>query len=451
MVQLRLADSSVRPLVSNAARGGALLGGAGTTWQTEISASRLTSKGQLVVTRGRDTVRAFVGPVAVADTSVPTFVMVVATSAEGIAADSEKTVVARPVPGGTYRWFLLPGTILRATGRSGGMMRVQFDSALEAWVDADDVQALPAGAVAPVRVTSNARVVNSGGSVDLIIPTGERPAYFVESQGDRLVLTLYGTTGNSDIIGQRGGTDDLLESVTLEPVATDRVRYVLQLKRPVYGWQVLWGNGGFTLRVRRAPVVRLEAPLAGLTIAVDAGHPPIGSTGPTGLYEPVPTLAISERLKALLEARGATVYMTRTDAAPVALGARPIMARRSNAHAFVSVHLNALPDGTNPFNPRFGSGTYWFYGPSAPLAQMVQRALVAQLGLPDEGTFFDNLAVARNSWMPSILCEGAYIMFPDHEAALRTPEFQEAYARGIANGLEAYFRAMAVGQQRMPE
>jgi N-acetylmuramoyl-L-alanine amidase len=31
-------------------------------------------------------------------------------------------------------------------------------------------------------------------------------------------------------------------------------------------------------------------------------------------------------------------------------------------------------------------------------------------------------------------------MFPDQEAALRTPEFQEAYARGIVDGIEEYFR-----------
>ena len=30
----------------------------------------------------------------------------------------------------------------------------------------------------------------------------------------------------------------------------------------------------------------------------------------------------------------------------------------------------------------------------------------------------------------------------DQEAALRTPEFQERYARGIADGLESYFRSL---------
>ena len=44
--------------------------------------------------------------------------------------------------------------------------------------------------------------------------------------------------------------------------------------------------------------------------------------------------------------------------------------------------------------------------------------------------------------MPSVLCEGAFLMIPEQEAALRTPEFQDAYARGVAEGLEEYFRTL---------
>ena len=92
---------------------------------------------------------------------------------------------------------------------------------------------------------------------------------------------------------------------------------------------------------------------------MDPGHPPIGATGPTGLYEPVPTLAIGLEVKRLLEAEGATVVMTRSTADPVPLYDRPIMARRANAQALVSIHLNALPDGVNPFVSN-GTGAYYF-------------------------------------------------------------------------------------------
>ena len=165
----------------------------------------------------------------------------------------------------------------------------------------------------------------------------------------------------------------------------------------------------------------------------------------------------------MLRARGATVVMTRTTMDPVALGDRPTIARRANAHLLVSIHLNALPDGINPFRVH-GTGTYFFRTQSEPLAadgspgeltvlihiharalqvaRAVQRGLVTQMRLPDLGVYYDNLALTRPTWMPSILCEGAFLMMPDQEAALRTPQFQDAYARGIADGIEEYFRAL---------
>jgi len=59
---------------------------------------------------------------------------------------------------------------------------------------------------------------------------------------------------------------------------------------------------------------------------------------------------------------------------------------------------------------------------------------------------FRSLAVVRQTWMPSILCEGAFIIVPQQEAALRTPAFQNAYARGVADGLAAYFRGLGASR-----
>ena len=123
------------------------------------------------------------------------------------------------------------------------------------------------------------------------------------------------------------------------------------------------------------------------------------------------------------------------------------MARRADAHAFVSIHLNAKPDGVNPYLNN-GSGTYYFHPQSAALARAIQSRVLARLGLPNEGTWFDNLAVARGAWMPSVLVEGAYVIVPEQEAALRTPEFQEAYALAIVEGLEAWFRALRLEATR---
>ena len=363
-------------------------------------------------------------------------------------ADTDAVVIARPVPGGTYKWFLLPGTVLQATGRQGAEVRVRLDASLDVWVDAAQVTTLPAGTAAPRRVTANARLVPDSGYVDLVIPMGARPAYRVEAEGSTLRLTLHGTTGNSDIIWYQKA-DPLVRDVQWTNASTDRAVYTVQLERDVFGWLAFWRGDAFVLRLRRPPVVSVASPLRGLTIAVDPGHPPIGSTGPTGLYEGVVTLAIGERVQRLLAARGALPVMTRTTEAAVDLGVRPIMARRANAHAFVSIHLNAKPDGVNP-SLNNGSGTYFFQPTSASLARAIQDRLLQRLGLSDEGTWFDNLAVVRGTWMPAVLVEGAYVIVPEQEAALRTPEFQEAYALAIVEGLEAWFRSAATAAGARP-
>ena len=68
--------------------------------------------------------------------------------------------------------------------------------------------------------------------------------------------------------------------------------------------------------------------------------------------------------------------------------------------------------------------------------------MVQLLGLRDLGFYRRDLALVRSTWMPAVLTEGATLIIPEQEHALRTSAFQEAYARGIVDGLEAYFRAL---------
>ncbi|MEO6529069.1 MAG: N-acetylmuramoyl-L-alanine amidase [Gemmatimonadaceae bacterium] len=357
-----------------------------------------------------------------------------------VAADSDRTVIGRPVPGGTYKWFLLPGTVVPLVSRSEGTARVRLDRDLDVYVDSAEARDVPASEAPSRRVTSSMRVRPSTAGVDVVIPMGQRAPFFVEEGERTLSLTLYGVRANTDLVNY-APADTMVRTVEWVQESSDRSRVTVHLRAAPYGYLVLWENNALVLKVRGRPAVDEARPLTGLTIVVDPGHPPIGATGPTGLWEPQVTLPIGLKLKALLEERGARVVMTRTTPDAVALGERPIIARRANAHAFVSIHLNAYGDGTNPFLAP-GTGTYFFRAHSEPLARAVQRGMVSQLGLADLGVNYNNLAVVRGTWYPAVLCEGAFIILPDQEAALRTPEFQERYARGVADGLESYFRAL---------
>lgn len=352
--------------------------------------------------------------------------------------DTDVTIIGRPIASGTYKWFFTPGTIVPFVAYVNGSARIRLDNDLDVYVDSADAQ--PTTLPVPRRTTSNMRVRASATGADVIIPIGARAPYFVEESDHALRITLYGVHGNTDIVNY-ASADSLVRTVEWEQVSTDRARVTVNLRNRPYGYLVLFDNNSLVVKLRGRPAVDINRPVAGLTIVVDPGHPPVGATGPTGLWEPQATLPIGFALKRLLEERGARVVMTRTTDSAVALGDRPIIARKANAHAFVSIHLNAYPDGVNPFlHP--GTGTYFFRTHSEPLARDIQRGLVANIGLEDLGVNYDNLAVVRSTWYPAVLCEGAFIILPDQEAAARTPEFQERYARGILEGLEEYFRTL---------
>jgi N-acetylmuramoyl-L-alanine amidase len=347
--------------------------------------------------------------------------------------------------GGTYKWQLMPGTVLEVTGRQNGFTRVQLDDQLQVWVDSDEITMLPEGTALPRRVTGGFRVNPSADYVDVVIGTGDRPAHHVEANGRDLILTLYGVQANPEI-SPIIGNDTLVRRMAWEQVTSDRVRLVFTLSQPAYGWLSLWDEvrRAFVLRVRRVPSIDARLPLAGLTIAVDPGHPPAGATGPTGLYEGDAVFPVGQLLVTLLEERGAKPVITRTSLAPVGLTERGVQSRRDNAHAFVSIHLNALPDGVNPFTAN-GTSTLFYHNASEPLARDVQRALQARFGLRDLGVHYQNLAVARPSWYPSVLAEGLFLMIPEQEAAMRDPAFQRRYAEALVAGLESYFRWLRDG------
>jgi N-acetylmuramoyl-L-alanine amidase len=377
-------------------------------------------------------------PIATRVDSGTRFVELVA-DADAAGSDTDQVVIVRPTPAGTYKWFLFPKTVVQVTGHRGNEARIRFDSHLEGWVAESNTKPVADSAL-PVRVASTSRVTLGDGYSDLRVPVSGKVPYEVSEQANALVLTLFNTVANTDIINL-ATLDPMVRDVTWEQTTSDRARFTVHLRRAPYGYHVFWDRGNVVLRVRHAPRIDANAPLRGRTIVVDPGHPPVGSTGPTGLYEGDATLMVGEELKTMLEAAGARVVMTRTTRGPVALNERPVMARRSNGDAFVSIHFNALADGANPFRP-FGSGTFYFLSHSQPLARAVQNGLVHQMGLRDMGINYDNLAVVRQTWMPAVLCEGAFIIVPEQEAALRTVGYRQRYARGILEGLTEFFRGV---------
>lgn len=364
-------------------------------------------------------------------------------------------VVGRPRPYGPYRWRFPPGTTGTVDGRVADRLRLRLTPELAAWVLEEDAVLLPGPGPVEAYV-GDLRVEPRRDRLVLRAGTGAAVPVAVDAPDPRtLVVTLYGALGETNRVAY-GADDPLLEGVRWEQLPGRRYRATLRLRAPVWGWDVAYERGRadvyegprspaqgegpdavLRVDVRRPPAVDPQEPLRGRRIAVDPGHPGGGAHGPTGLYEGDANLAVAQRLAGLLEEAGAEPVLIRRDTAAVGLYERTARARAVEAELFVSIHNNALPDGQRPFG-REGTSTYYYHPHSEPLARAVQAGMVGWMGLRDLGVKWGDLAVARLSWMPSVLAEGAFMMFPRHEAALRTPSFQERYARGVLEGLRSF-------------
>ena len=346
--------------------------------------------------------------------------------------------VGRALPGGTYQWFFPTGTRASVSGRINGDLRLRLSSRSSSYIAAGDAQPLPPG-IPPLRaVVGSATLTPAADRVTFRLPLSQRVPYQLSETASGIVLTLYSASGDVNWI-RYGGTDPFVQAIAWDQPASDEVTISFTLSQPVWGFRARWQQNDLILEIRRPPVINRDNPLAGRRIVVDAGHPPIGATGPTGFKEADANLAVSLELQRLLMAAGAEVIMTRTTDTPVELYPRVRLADSVNAEILVSIHNNALPDGVNPFTNN-GTSVFYNHPRSIPLAMAVQRALVNQLGLRDLGVGRGDLALVRPTWMPAILTEGLFMMVPDQEAALRSVEGQRLYAEGVFEGIREFLR-----------
>lgn len=209
---------------------------------------------------------------------------------------------------------------------------------------------------------------------------------------------------------------------TAEPAIT---RVVVTLKRKLN--YVVSQTGG-------PIIIDLNAAVAGRghVVAIDPGHGgrDPGATGPSGLRESDVVLDISLRVRDLLTRDGVRNVILRDSDATVELPDRPRLARDAGATIFVSIHANA--NGRATVN---GSETYFLTPQSLALAQMIQDELGVVLGIPSRGIKTANFLVLRDSGVPSVLVEAAFISNAEDEARLRDAAFRQRIAAAIHKGI----------------
>jgi N-acetylmuramoyl-L-alanine amidase len=372
-----------------------------------------------------------------------------AAVAAGDRPDGEVIGVAVAGGGTPYHWSFPNGTRFTVVGERDGELRVRLTDEHHLWIAASQLRLLPAGSPAVSGSVGTVRADPAAEWIDVRISTSA-PLPFVVRAGERaLEVRVFGARTRTNWL-HYGVEDPLLARLSWEQPRDDEYVVRIELSEPVWGWRARWDEAGrLVVRVRRPPPIRRDAPLAGIRVAVDAGHPPGGAIGPTGYTEAEANLAIARALVPMLRDAGAEVLEIRPDTQAVALGDRPVRATEWNAHVLVSVHNNAFPDGVDPWR-NHGTSTFFNQPQSLDLARWMQREILAELGLPDLGVARADLALVRPTWMPSVLTESMFMMIPVQEAALRDPRVQARIARAHLRALERFLAGRAAARHATP-
>jgi len=241
-------------------------------------------------------------------------------------------------------------------------------------------------------------------------------------------------------------------------------------------------QGGAQRRGTAAP--RQQGQDRRITVAIDPGHggEDPGAIGRRGTYEKNVALAISRRLKHVLDADSSLrVVLTRNADYFVPLAERVQKARAVRADLLVSIHADAFTVPTARGSSVFALSEHG--ATSAAARWMAQRENAADLiggvnlgakdpvlartllDLSQTAQITDSLKVGRDVLeelgthnalhksvveqagfavlkapdIPSILVETAFISNPDEELKLRNPTQQQRFAESIADGIKGYF------------
>lgn len=339
---------------------------------------------------------------------------------------------------------------VRIVGERNGQYHLRLSDTETAWLEKNRLDELP-DFVAQPNTLSFIRQTTNQTRTQFVFTLNRPVPIKIHEYSDRLELTLY----YIDSFEQNFSLDftsPVVTSVDWAEPAEGAVafRFNFPKKSSLWGYGYTFTDNQLVLELRHTPQRALVAgkPLAGVRLALDAGHSPRrqipydGAVGPTGYLEYEGTLTLAEELKPLLEQAGATVLMTRRGDNQMSLQNRYDYARDNGADLLVSLHYNALPETANPRAKERGFSVYYTYPHSLKLAQSVHKAYAKRVPLADSGLFENTiLFIPRISDFPSILVESAYLILPEQEELALTQTGRASFVKALYEGILNFYGA----------
>lgn len=227
----------------------------------------------------------------------------------------------------------------------------------------------------------------------------------------------------------------LIKKVDFGPYDKDVVRFEFMLE-DYYGHVVNSDNKSKDLSIKLWKSKREEEKeeLSDL-IVIDPGHGGFdpGAIGSNGLQEKVVNLDLALLVRNKLEKEGHNVLLTRKTDEYVSLQRRVEIAKEEKARLFISIHNNSSRKSYTGGSEIYVSQNY--KKEDMELAKIINDKLSEEIKLDDRGLKKDNFYVIKNTIMPSVLLEVAFLSNPHEEKLLGSNVFLEKAANGIVKGI----------------
>lgn len=361
-----------------------------------------------------------------------------------VAETIEDNVKLRFSPIGVFQTTMPQGIRFQVTGRAGEEYKARLSGSQSVWLLRNQLRMLPSGTPVPKGKISSVQVKDEVRWVRFVMPGVYGLPYETEylPEASLVRLTLYGAVVDTYAVRQPGDTS-LVRRLSFRQKEAGVCEIEARLAPgQLWGYDVSYNDTGLIFSFRKPPrIPEKGSPFKGLVICLDPGHSAdTGAIGCLGTLEKDVNWAISQKLLAMLTQAGADVVLTRKQDEDVPLYERPKRAFAQGADIYLSIHNNAVPDGTDPTDAK-GFGVYYYTPQSEPLARLVHQAYRKYVRIHDDGVIHQNIAVCRPTQYPAVLTESAYLINPREEALLRTGKFQVRCAKAMFEGLKAFLLA----------
>ena len=345
--------------------------------------------------------------------------------------------------GGAKLGSLKAGVRVVITGKIGDQYRIGLGDEMEAWLPEEFAQLLPLETPRP-RSLIGALSVSGNEKEDIVaVSLDQRLPYLSQQLVDpaAIVVDIFGATSNTNWITHQL-TGSGIKNVTWSQVAAGQYRLTITLNyQQHWGYDINYDSGSIMrISVRRPPIIASpDSALAGLSIAVDAGHggDNDGALGSTGKREKEITLSIAQHLDSLLRMKGAKVIMTRTTDETVSMMDRTDKILNSGAQLLVSIHANSTSNSSDPELSK-GTSAYYRHVGFQSLANILYGKML-ELGLDQFGIVGSfNFTLNGLTQLPNVLVETAFMSNPEDEMLLLDDNFRIRIAAQITKGLEEF-------------